>query len=293
MAAHVAERAVAEIPPPPPGGGDPFSAVRPLRGGAEPGVVVQAIGHRDDTGGGSLYLRAPVLVYENMRLAHRPDRAGANQLDDTPEVLAGMDVGAELRDALGFRRRLGHPARFEDVMRQRFFRVHVTSRRDRHQRRRSVGVIGRGGENGIEAFLRFQHFPEIRVLPGLRADFSDISQVVLIDVADRDDAGGFQLQQLIDVGTAAVVCADDGNRELLARRRGAQDVAARRNPNAGGYRGADFRNCRRLGLLIIGRLTFAYRGRLARVFFSENKRGRDARDTKLLLRESFVVLVPR
>ena len=150
VAAHVAERAGAEVEPLPPVARVVVAVAdeRPLGRDAEPQVPVEPRGHRVVLVG--LRVRvAPRLAAPRVDFLHLPDRAVVDELHDELVLRARVNLNAHLRDELLLGGDFGEPAGLVDRLRQRLLavdvqaavhgaacaigRVHVVRRRDVHR----------------------------------------------------------------------------------------------------------------------------------------------------------------
>ena len=175
------------VPEVPPVEREAVGVERPLRGGAEPEVVVAA--RRAGRASGGLAQAAAVGGHPDPRLADLAQHARADDLDDPVIVLAGVDQVAHLGDALGLLGRVDHRPALGDPVRQRLLAIDVLAGLAGEDGRDRVPVVGRGDDDGVDV-LAVEHLAEVarrrRASAGRRLGPEAVGLVHVADGGDRD-----------------------------------------------------------------------------------------------------------
>ena len=85
-------------------------------------------------------------VGPTMDLADGPDRAVAEDFDDSPRTGKRMSLVSHLRDDVHLAGDFAHPVGFVDRMRERLLTVNVLAQLHRHHAGGGVMMIGRGDQ---------------------------------------------------------------------------------------------------------------------------------------------------
>ena len=146
-----------------------------------------------------------------------PDRAGLDDLDHPPVILARVDLRAHLGRQLVVGRRLAHEPDLAHVVGQRLFAVQVLAQPHRAEARRGVDVVRRADDDGVDVIAhRVEHLAEVlELFRGLdRLLLCGDGEVAGVDVADGDDVlAGYAVHVL----AATAGDADAGDVEPLVR----------------------------------------------------------------------------
>ena len=229
MAAHVAERPVAEVPPAVPGeiARQVGRVERPPGGRTQPKIPMDVLGH------GLLALRQAAAGADpaapRMHLVNRADRARLDQLDHAAIVVFGVDLRAHLGRQLALVGQVGlaDHVGFVHAMGQRLLAVHAQPALHGPIARQGVDLVGRAHHDGIQILLVDELSP-IHVGLGLGVPLGGLGQVVFVDVAQCGDVLAGDRVQVV---AAPAVDADDADIELLVGRAacGVRDAAGRPN----------------------------------------------------------------
>ena len=228
MAAQVAHRAVAEVPPAVPLRSGQVDVVeRPGRGGTEPEIPVEALGHGVRRRGALLHehdvagrlrfvlrrVQAPRARHPHVALADGADGAALDQLDDAAIVVARVDLRAHLRRHAGRGRRLADHARLRDVVRERLLAVDVLLQLERRQRGERVGVLGRAHHDGVEVAGPIEQPTEVLLSPRSRKGGACLVERRAIHVTKHRDVLG---RDRLEVVGAPAAAPDDRKAQLVA-----------------------------------------------------------------------------
>ena len=212
--------------------------VGPLGRRPQPGVPIQAGGHRLGAGRPRAALRPPESlgnarpIGPNVHLVDVANGAGPNPLAEPPPSFRFATLIAQLRGHLVLPCGQGKLARFVNAVRQRLFAVDVFAELNRHHRGRRVMIVGRADKHRIDLAVHLvQHFPIVGKLLRQRLVQTVVLVVPLnlseatVDGALGHVADGHQVfvRGWLDMVPAPPAYADAGNVELGVGRRTGED----------------------------------------------------------------------
>ena len=176
----------------------------------------------------------------DVRLAHGPDEPRLHRFDGAAQPARRRTLIAHLRGDAHFGRGLAHEASFVDRVRQRLLRVDVLLHLHRGDAGDGVRMIGSAHGDRIDLFAHLvEHFSPIEVFLGIRELLGLGSEMLFIDIAERDYRA--ELAALRDVAGAFAADADAREADRVVRavggaRRG-QRAGRKEVPGAGRGRG--------------------------------------------------------
>ena len=191
--------------------------IRPLRRGPEPEVPVER-GRR------VVLFQRPVdrlrpdrPIGPEMHLAHRPDRAGLDQLADLARAIARVALVPHLGHDLGVTTRVVRQhSHLAHGPRQRLLNVGVLPRLHRKHSGRGVRMVGRGHGHRVDALrLAVEHLAIVLVAFRLGIGLERVFSALPIHVAQRVEVLAFHAPH---VAAAHAAHADARDVELVARR---------------------------------------------------------------------------
>ena len=232
------EDAAAVVPEVAPVEVEAVRVVRPLRGRAEPEVVVEARQGGAESGGDA----EPELVGRPSRrraLMIVPEHARADDLDDAAVVVARVDQVPHLGDAAVLGRGVGHRPPLADPVREGLLAVDVLARLAGEDRRDRVPVVGRGDDHRVDVLAVEDARGSRCTTPACRRPSPAPCRVRLVDVADGGDADVGHLAEDVQQARAHPAEADEAERDRvvgrgLRRRRLVAPGEARRDRGRGG-----------------------------------------------------------
>ena len=187
VAGDVAEGAGAVVPPPAPAERVIGGVVRPLGGGPQEQVPVEARRRVVGLGGPLDGLRPDGPVGPVLHLAHRPDDAGLDPLADEPGAVVGVALVPHLGDDALLAGHRGQGARLGDGPGEGLLAVDVLAAPHRLHRDDRVGVVGSGDDDRVEVGLVVEHAPVVGVGARLGIEGERARGVPEVDVAERRD----------------------------------------------------------------------------------------------------------
>jgi len=162
VAAHVAQRAVAEITPRVPGVRMQTRVIVAERRGSDPRVPRQPLRHRPRRRTNVLGRETVGPVAPAVDRAHRPDRAGGEIFAQQAAALARLALVAQLGGHARLARLFRKLPRLGQRVGQRFLDVDVQAAPHGQQRRQRVLVVGRRDHDGVQ-FLA-HHVEQLTVI---------------------------------------------------------------------------------------------------------------------------------
>ena len=234
MAAHVAERAGAEVEPFP-----PVSRMviplqeRPLGRHAEPGVPVQVRRHRVGAVGPRVPV-APLFPAPAMNLAHLADRALLDGRHDRPVDRMGVDLDAHLGDQALLARHPGHLPGFVDGPRERLLGVDVQALLQRPHRDRGVHVVGRRDVDRVEVLFLVEQLAPVLVDMHVGEKLDQLCRAARSTSATATSLTCLLAVSDADVTQRHAAGAEAGVAECLARRGRGVGTEDERGEDSGG-----------------------------------------------------------
>ena len=103
--------------------------------------------------------------------------------------------------------------RLVNRVRQRLLAIGVQAELERHGRGRRVAMVGGAHHNGVQ-ILALEHAPEIVVNFCVRKSLFGCRQIVVVDVAERDDV---LVRDAVEVIATAIRYADNTDVKIIFR----------------------------------------------------------------------------